>query len=239
MNITGGQMRITELPDICRETGIDLTAEMTQQFSRYMELLMEWNEKINLTAIKEPQEIAEKHFYDCLLPLSSGKISGRTADVGSGAGFPGLVWKIARPDLEMVLIEPTGKRCTFLNTVIRDLHLEGIEVVNERSEDYVRDQRESFDTVTARAVANLRVLSELCVPLVRRGGLFVPMKGSSAKQEAEEAKHAMKVLGVTVEYVQETSLPNGDPRINLFLRKTANTPPEYPRHYGRIKKQPL
>lgn len=232
-------MRITDLPDICRQSGIEIDDGQIKQFGRYMELLMEWNEKINLTAIREPEEIVEKHFYDCLLPLALGRIGGRTADIGSGAGFPGLVWKIANPELSMVLVEPTGKRCTFLKTVISELGLQNIEVVNQRSEDYVREARESFDVVTARAVANLRVLCELCVPLVRKGGLFVPMKGSSAKEEAAEAAHAMKVLGCTVEAIQETNLPSGDIRNNIFCRKTANTPPEYPRHYGRIKKQPL
>jgi 16S rRNA (guanine527-N7)-methyltransferase len=232
-------MRITDLPDICRQSGIDLNDEMIRQLERYMELLMEWNEKINLTAIKEPEEIVEKHFYDCLLPLSSGQIHGRCADIGSGAGFPGLVWKIADPELSMMLVEPTGKRCTFLKTVISELGLKEIEVINQRSEDYVREARESFDVVTARAVANLRVLCELCVPLVKKGGLFVPMKGSSAIDEVSEAAHAMKVLGCKVENIQETSLPGGDIRNNIFCRKTASTQPEYPRHYGRIKKQPL
>lgn len=232
-------MRINELSEICENNGLNLDSAQLRQLETYMNLLTEWNEKINLTAITEPEEIIEKHFYDCILPLSEGKISGRTADVGSGAGFPGLVWKIVRPDLDVVLIEPTGKRCTFLNTVIRELGLSGIEAVNERSEDYVRGNRESFDTVTARAVANLRVLSELCVPLVKKGGVFVPMKGSAAEEEAKAAVHAMKILGASLESVQKTSLPNGDPRINLFYRKTANTPPEYPRNYGRIKKQPL
>jgi 16S rRNA (guanine527-N7)-methyltransferase len=139
----------------------------------------------------------------------------------------------------MVLIEPTGKRCTFLNAVIRELGLSGIDVVNQRSEDYVRNRRGSFDTVTARAVANLPVLAELCVPLVRKNGIFAAMKGSAGQEEASKAEHAMKILGASLETVQKTSLPSSDERVNLFYRKNADTPPEYPRNYGRIKKQPL
>ena len=236
---TGGIMGIAELLDNCAEIGIELNQDQIAQFETYMNLLIEWNQKINLTAIDEPEEIVEKHFYDCILPLSSGLIQGRCADVGSGAGFPGIVFKIAKPDLDLVLIEPTGKRCNFLKHVISELGLKNITVVNERSEDYVRKQRESFDTVSARAVANLSVLAELCVPLVKKGGVFAPMKGSAGEEEAENAKHAMKVLGASLEKTQRLKLPCGDERINLFYRKTANTPPEYPRNYGRIKKQPL
>ena len=232
-------MDFAELTEKCRNIGIDLDEQKIHALKRYMELLTEWNEKINLTAIKEPAEIIEKHFYDCILPLSSGLISGRCADVGSGAGFPGLVWKIVHPDLKMVLIEPTGKRCTFLQTVIRELDLRETDVVNERSEDYVKTEREAFDTVTARAVANLSVLSELCIPLVKKGGIFAAMKGSAGEAEATEAEHAMKVLGASLKTVQKASLENGDERVNLFYVKTAHTPPEYPRNYGRIKKKPL
>lgn len=232
-------MSIEELIQNCRNIGIDLDGETVGKLETYMNLLIEWNEKINLTAIKEPEEIIEKHFYDCILPLSSGLINGRCADVGSGAGFPGLVWKIVKPELEIVLIEPTGKRCTFLNTVIRELGLNGISVVNQRSEDYVRKERGAFDTVTARAVANLPVLAELCVPLVRKNGIFAAMKGSAGEDEASKAVHAMNILGACLETVQKTSLPSSDERVNLFYRKSADTPPEYPRNYGRIKKQPL
>ena len=239
MILTGGTMDIITLAAECRKNGTDLDETALGRLNTYMEMLLEWNEKINLTAITKPEEIVEKHFYDCILPLSENLIHGRTADVGSGAGFPGIVWKIVKPELPLVLIEPTGKRCTFLNAVIRQLELEDIAVVNQRSEDFVKQEREAFDTVSARAVANLRVLSELCLPLVRKGGVFAAMKGSAAIEEADAAKHAMKILGASLEKVQECTLPSGDARINLFYRKTANTPPEYPRNYGRIKKQPL
>lgn len=232
-------MDFTTLVTECRINGIEMDQTAVSKLEVYMDLLREWNEKINLTAITEPEEIIEKHFFDCVLPLSENLIHGRTADVGSGAGFPGIVWKIVKPDLSMVLIEPTGKRCTFLNAVIRQLELNDIRVVNERSEDFVKQEREAFDTVSARAVANLRVLSELCLPLVRKGGIFAAMKGSAGTEEAQSAQHAMKILGASLEKVQECTLPSGDSRVNLFYRKKADTPPEYPRNYGRIKKQPL
>lgn len=223
----------------CAEKNIVISPEMNTLFEAYLSLLQEWNQKINLTAITDRGEIIEKHFYDCILPLTVEDIHGKTADVGSGAGFPGLVWKIVRPDLDITLIEPTGKRCSFLQTVIDELHLKNIRVVNERAEEHAKKHRESYDVVTARAVANLRVLSELCVPLVRKDGLFIAMKGMRGEEEAKEAEHAMDVLGAVKEESQDTSLYSGDHRVNLFYRKVRNTPAAYPRNYGQIKKKPL
>ena len=207
--------------------------------SRYLDLLLEWNQKMNLTAIKEPAEVVEKHFYDCLLPLSTGKITGAVCDVGSGAGFPSVVWKIADPSLDVTIVEPTGKRCLFLQEVIRRLDLSGIRVCNERAEDHVKENRERYDVVTARAVASLPVLAELCIPLVRKGGLFAAMKGAKGAEEALQAEHACKVLGTEQELLQNCQLHGGDTRINLYYRKTAKTPPQYPRNYAQIKKKPL
>ena len=226
-----------KLEELKNKTG--LNDEQIRQFDRYMELLTEWNGKMNLTAITDPEEIVEKHFYDCLLPCIKIMPEGKAADVGSGAGFPGVVWKIAFPGLSVTLIEPTGKRCTFLNTVIRELNLSGIETVNERAEDYVRSHREEFDTVTARAVANLRVLSELCVPLVKVNGLFLAMKGQAGIQEDKEAENALNTLGVRKEACQEESLGEGDKRVNLWYRKVRKTPAVYPRHYSQMKNKPL
>ena len=237
--IHGVSMNFEELRTVSAEHNITLTDEMIAQLERYAVLLQEWNEKINLTAIKEPAAVVEKHFCDCLMPLSSGLIRGKTADIGSGAGFPGLVWKIADPSLSVVLVEPTGKRCRFLSTVIDDLNLTDIHVVNLRSEEYVKDARSSFDTVTARAVAELRLLSELCIPLVKKGGIFAAMKGPGGEAEAEEAAHALKVLGASVDSIQKITLPSGDERTNLFFRKVSDTPEQYPRNYGRMKKKPL
>ena len=207
--------------------------------TQYLELLLEWNQKMNLTAIKEPAEVVEKHFYDCLLPLSTGKITGTVCDVGSGAGFPSVVWKIADPSLDVTIVEPTGKRCLFLQEVIRRLGLSGIRVCNERAEDHVKENREKYDVVTARAVASLPILAELCIPLVRKGGLFAAMKGAKGAEEASSAERAMKILGAEQEPLQNCQLHGGDVRINLYYRKTAKTPPQYPRNYAQIKKKPL
>ena len=232
-------MTINELNEKAHECGIEITTEMAEQFKKYVLLLQDWNEKMNLTAITETGEILEKHFYDCILPLSCQKLEGNVADIGSGAGFPGVVWKIVTPDIHMTLVEPTGKRCTFLKEVIQKLGLENIEVINKRSEEFVVQARESFDVVSARAVANLRVLSELTLPLVKKNGVFIAMKGSRGYEEAKEAEHAVSVLGATLEHTQDVSLFSGDARVNLFYRKTADTPDQYPRNYGTIKKKPL
>lgn len=215
----------------------DLSQEQIEQFDEYCLLLQQWNEKMNLTAITETDEIYEKHFLDCLLSLSE-EVKGCVIDVGSGAGFPGVVWKIARPELEVVLLEPTGKRVTFLNEVIRKLNLKGITTVNERAEDYVSEARESFDVVTARAVANLPVLSELCLPLVKVGGCFLAMKGAAGKEEAEVARNAIRLLGGKTEAVEYLTL-NGAGRYNIRIRKEKATDLKYPRRYDRIKKKPL
>ena len=215
----------------------DLSQEQIEQFDEYCLLLQQWNEKMNLTAITETDEIYEKHFLDCLLSLSE-EVKGRVIDVGSGAGFPGVVWKIARPELEVVLLEPTGKRVTFLNEVIRKLNLKGITTVNKRAEDYVAEARESFDVVTARAVANLPVLSELCLPLVKVGGCFLAMKGAAGKEEAEAARNAIRLLGGKTEAVEYLTL-NGAGRYNIRIRKEKATDLKYPRRYDRIKKKPL
>lgn len=227
-------MNLAELQQYGNDNGTEISDHMCDQLNQYMELLIEWNQKFNLTAVTDPEEIIARHFCDCIIPLCTFDVQGCAADVGSGAGFPGLVWKIVRPDLEMTLIEPTGKRCTFLKEVIRQLQLQDIQVVNERSEDHAKNHRESYDTVTARAVANLRVLSELCLPLVKKGGSFIAMKGSRGNEELQEAAHALKVLGGEAEEIR-----NSDSGINLLIRKRVHTPLQYPRSYGQIKKKPL
>ena len=232
-------MTIEELRKSSEEIGIHLTDEMLEQFEAYCGFLQEWNEKMNLTAIKEKDEIIEKHFHDSLLPLYNREPKGTAADVGTGAGFPGIVWKIAYPDLHVVLIEPTGKRCTFLKEVISQLKLKDIEVFNDRAEEHAQKHREAYDIVTARAVANLSILAELCVPLLKKDGLFIAMKGAQGHTEAVQAEHAMKVLGCVLEEEKDTSLSEGDHRVNLFYRKKEHTPAEYPRNYGRIKNKPL
>lgn len=222
----------------CKKRNITISPEMMEQFILYADLLKEWNAKMNLTAIDEREEVFEKHFFDSILPLNDS-IQGKIADVGTGAGFPGIVWKIVRPDLDVSLIEPTGKRCKFLEEVISQLKLENIHVYNERSEEHVKQHREEYDVVTARAVANLRVLSELCCPLVKKDGIFLTMKGSHGDEEVLEAKNAIDKLGMKLTSREETSLTNGDPRQIFTFKKIKETPMMYPRNYGQIKKKPL
>ena len=232
-------MDFLQLQKFGTENGIEISDETVRKLQIYMDLLIEWNEKFNLTAITDPEEIVSKHFCDSIIPLTVFDIQGRVGDVGSGAGFPGLVWKIVRPDLSVVLIEPTGKRCTFLKEVIRTLDLKDIEVKNERSEDLAKTERESFDVITARAVANLQVLSELCLPLVKQGGSFIAMKGQNIDEELHNAEHAIEVLGGKTEAVNTAQLAEGDVRNNILIRKVKHTPAQYPRNYGRITKKPL
>lgn len=232
-------MTIDELIEKTSEYNIIITQEMKGQLDRYAVLLQETNKHMNLTAIDEYEEIVEKHFLDSLLPLSNLEINGTICDVGSGAGFPGLVWAIAKPEWQMTLLEPTRKRCDFLESVIQSLSLKNVTVVNQRAEDFVKEKREFFDCVTARAVANLSILSELCIPLLKKDGIFVAMKGAKGEEELHQAKHALEELGVTLQKEEDTSLSTGDKRINYYFRKVKNTSMKYPRNYGQIKKKPL
>ncbi len=232
-------MQELELSQFMEKQNHPLSDEQLSQLKKYAELLKQWNTFMNLTAITEEEEVYEKHFYDSLLPFVHNEIKGNIADVGTGAGFPGLVWAIAEPSIHMTLIEPTGKRCNFLNEVITQLQLKNVTVENERAEDYAKNHRETFDVVTARAVANLPVLSELCVPLVKQGGFFLALKGSQGNQEALDASHALKTLGCENPSVTEMTLPSGDTRVFVLCPKVKPTPKNYPRPYAKIKKKPL
>jgi len=232
-------MKKEEFIQSCKDNGLELTEKQITQYETYAALLKEWNEKMNLTAITEFEEVLDKHFYDSLLPSFSSSIQGTLCDVGSGAGFPSIPLKIAYPNLKIVIIEPLGKRVTFLKEVVRVLGLEHVECMNERAEDVAKKQRECFDVVTARAVANLRMLSELCIPLTKKGGLFLAMKGSNGLEENREAAHALSVLGCSLEKTEERHLNDGSTRVNLFYRKTRSTPVQYPRQFAKIKKNPL
>ena len=206
-----------------------LTEIQLSQFQKYADLLREWNEKMNLTAITEMHEIYVKHFLDCILPSFSVEMKGSLCDVGAGAGFPSIPLKIAYPHLEVTIVEPLQKRCTFLK------HL---TIENKRSEDFAKEARESFDIVSARAVANLTMLSELCVPLVKKEGIFLAMKGASGNEEMKSAQFALDVLGCKLKCVDEYEL-DGAKRINLVFDKVKKTPIKYPRIFAKIKKEPL
>ena len=210
-----------------------------KQFEIYKNHIQEINKVLNLTAIDDDEGIDLKHFYDSLLIEKYIKKDSTLCDIGSGAGFPGLVIAIARPDISVTLIEPTLKRCNFLNEVIAMLGLKNVVVLNARAEEAVIDLRESFDVVTARAVAYLDVLSELCIPFVKMGGYFIAMKGAKGLEELEVSKIAIEKLGAVIVEVETLVEDELGERINLLIEKTKKTPLKYPRNYGRIKKTPL
>ena len=232
-------MMIEELKMEAETRGIPVPAGFYDSCETLTALLKEWNAKFNLTAIDEPQEVYEKHILDCLLPLASETINGRVADVGSGAGFPGLIWAMALPGCRFTLIEQTAKRCRYLEEAVKVLGLTNVEIINQRAEEYAVISREQFDVVTARAVANLPVLSELCVPLVKPGGVFLAMKGAQGDREVEEASYALKKLGCDAPRITHTALPCGDERTIIHADKLRATPKQYPRAYAQIKHKPL
>lgn len=221
---------------------IEFTEEQLEKFYQYMNLLLEWNEKINLTAIVEPKEVILKHFIDSLTINKYLKENSTLADVGTGAGFPGIPLKILRPDIKITLVDSLNKRINFLNDVIEKLNLENIVTVHSRIEDFGKNKnyREKFDYVTARAVANLAVLSEYLIPIAKIGGKCVCMKGSNVEDEITSAKNAISVLGGKLERVDEFKLPDSDISRNVIvLGKVKNTPARFPRKAGMPSKEPL
>lgn len=231
-------MNMQDFKMLCEAKNISISEHQLEQLSRYAQLLQEWNEKINLTAITGLEDIFIKHFYDSLLILPYCFEAKTLCDVGSGAGFPGLVLKIVLPELRITLVEPTLKRVNFLNLVISELNLKNIVVINKRMEDCT-ELKESFDIVTARAVAALPVLSELCLPFVKVNGLFIAMKGSSGAEELELSRNALKVLGGNVSLIIKETLPDGSARMNMLIQKVSISPSKYPRAYAQIKKKAL
>ncbi len=194
---------------------------------------------MNLTAITDEPEIVEKHFYDCLLPTDHDLLDDKLiCDLGTGAGFPGMVWAIAYPKCVVTLVDATGKKCMFLNEVIKELNLTNAFVVNSRGEDL--DMREHFDIVTARAVAPLNILLEVCVPLIKEKGLMIAMKGAKGKEELADAKKAVQKLYLKVININEQALPNDEGvRYNIILKKEKKTEKKYPRSWAEIQKKPL
>ena len=220
-----------------------LTENQYEQFQKYFELLAEWNEKMNLTAITDESGVALKHFADSLSLLNFVDIpqNSSLADVGTGAGFPGVVLKIARPDIKLTLIDSLNKRLVFLGEVCAQLGIEA-ELIHSRAEDGARDEklRESFDFAVSRAVARMNVLSEYCLPYVKVGGAFCAMKGAQANEEFKESLNAINTLGGKLEKKYFFELPeNGGERAIAVVRKVKNTPQKYPRQSGKIKAKAL
>ena len=224
----------------CAALGIALTGPMLDALDQYAEILVEYNQKVNLTAITDPEGIEDKHFADSLLLANLPETAGKLVDVGTGAGFPGVVAKIFKPELQLTLMEPTGKRVEFLKYVCAQLGLSGVEFAKERAEEAARKVwREQFDVATARGVAALPMLSEYCLPLVKAGGVFLAMKGPGAAEELAESGAALKKLGGKGSGVAEFHLPGGDVRNIIRIKKISQTPPVYPRNGGKIAKSPL
>ena len=226
------------------DLGFPLTDRQKEQYERYFELLVEWNEKINLTAITDKDEVYLKHFYDSIAPILQGLIENqpiRLLDIGAGAGFPSLPMKILFPDLDVTIIDSLNKRINFLHLLAEELGLSGVHFYHGRAEDFAQDKafRAQFDLVTARAVARMQVLSELTIPYLKVGGRLLALKASNAPEELEEAKNALNLLFSKVEDNLQYELPNGDPRYITIVEKKKETPNKYPRKAGMPNKRPL
>ena len=221
---------------------INFNVEQLQKFYRYMELLIEWNEKINLTAITEPEEIITKHFIDSLTILRYIKDKERIVDVGTGAGFPGIPLKIMLENNKFVLVDSLNKRLLFLQEVIKELNLNNVEIIHSRAEDFGQNKkyRESFDIVTSRAVANLSTLSEYLIPLTKINGKCIGMKAADTEDEIKQAQNAIKVLGGKIEKIDKFVLPETDlGRTIIIINKEKITSSKYPRKAGIPSKKPI
>ena len=234
-------MNRVEFYHILSSNGLELSAVQKEQLHTYFELLVEKNKVMNLTGITEENDVYEKHFYDSLLFSFDIDFSGKTLiDVGTGAGFPGLVLAICYPNLKVTLLEPLNKRCVFLSEVVTALGLQNVEIVNQRSEDYSKNNREKFDYATARAVARLNILLELVMPLVKVNGTFIALKGRLGYEEVDESKRALELLDCKVNKVQDVKLlTDDDSRQNIYVLKLRKTNIKYPRNYSQIKNKPL
>lgn len=231
-----------ELKSQCSKIKVDINDEQVLKFYKYMNMLIEWNENINLTAIVEPKEIILKHFIDSLTVFNDINEGCSVVDVGTGAGFPGIPLKILRPDIEVTLMDSLNKRINFLQIVIKELELNGIVAIHGRIEDFGKnkDFREKFDCSVSRAVANLSVLSEYMLPLVRIGGKCICMKGSNVDEELEKANKAIDILGGKLYNVNKFFLPDTDMGRNIvIIKKEKNTPNKYPRKAGIPNKEPI
>ena len=233
-----------EFYQLLSQQGIELTDRQKDQFERYFELLVEWNKKINLTAITEKNEVYLKHFYDSIAPTLQGLIDNqelKLLDIGAGAGFPSLPMKIICPQLDVTIIDSLNKRINFLKLLAEELALEKVHFYHGRAEDFAQDKafRAQFDRVTARAVARMQILSELTIPYLKVGGKLLALKASNAPEELEESKNALNLLFSKVQDNLSYVLPNGDPRFITVVEKKKETPNKYPRKAGMPNKRPL
>lgn len=233
---------IETLINALAKENVTLNDTQISQFEKYYQLLIEWNEKMNLTAITEPTEVAIKHFYDSITFLFRTDIKecGKVIDVGTGAGFPGIPLKIMRPDIQLTLLDSLNKRLIFLQEVCDNIGIDA-EIIHKRAEEGGRDKnlREKYDIATSRAVANMNTLSEYLMPFVKVKGKMVAMKGKNGAEELANAKGAIKTLNGEIVKCDEFLLPNGDERTIIVVNKKSHTPMQYPRQGGKIKNNPL
>lgn len=222
--------------------GVNVEPEALEQFQIYCDMLLNWNQKVNLTAIRRPEEVALKHFVDSAALVSVCEIpkQGRLIDVGTGAGFPGVPVQIVRPDIRLTLLDSLNKRLLFLEELLKALHLDA-QLLHLRAEEGGRQEalREQFDVATSRAVASLNLLAEYCLPYVKVGGVFASMKGPEVEEELAQAKQAISLLGGKIREVKTFTLPDGSGRSVVLIEKVAPTPEKYPRHGSKIAKKPL
>ncbi|MBE4704243.1 16S rRNA (guanine(527)-N(7))-methyltransferase RsmG [Spiroplasma platyhelix] len=218
-----------------------LTNDIKTKLEKYYELIIEYNQKFNLTTITEKEEVYYKHFYDTLLISNEVALNDQTiCDVGSGLGVPGIVLKICFPNLQLTMIESNSKKCQFLEVVVQQLKLENVYIVNQRVEEFAHKYRETFDLVVARAVAPLNILNELCLPLVKVSGFFIAYKGLNIESELQSIKSGLKIIGAELIKQATYQLPkNYGTRNLLIFKKQKLTPLKYPRIYQQIKNKPL
>lgn len=224
------------------EFGVNLDEKALERFDLYAKLLVEWNEKINLTAITDPDGIVLKHFVDSLSVFSAINIpeGAKSIDVGTGAGFPGIPMLIARPDLKITLLDSTNKKLNVIRDILEKLDLQ-CEVLHTRAEEAGQNKtyREQYDFATARAVSNLRDLSEYCLPFVKKGGTFISMKSAKAEEEIAEGKNAIRILGGNIKEKKTFEIDEAGGRTIILIKKVSTTPPKYPRPSAKIAKNPL
>lgn len=231
-----------KLKEQAEQIEVQLNKQQLEKFYSYMNLLIEWNEKINLTAIIEPEEIIQKHFVDSLTISKYVGDNDSIIDVGTGAGFPGIPLKITKESTNITLLDALNKRLNFLNEVINQNDLKNIQTIHFRAEEVGKNKtyREKFDVATSRAVAALNILAEYMLPLVKVGGKCICMKGSNVAEEIENSKNAIKILGGEIEKIEEFELPNSDiNRTIVIIKKVKETPAKYPRKAGTPAKKPL
>ena len=226
-----------------RKLNIEVSEKANENLEKYAEMMLRYNEVMNLTAITEPDEIREKHFLDSITLLLSGKLTENCTliDIGAGAGFPSIPVKLVREDIKLTMLDSLSKRIGFLNDVIKEIGINDARAIHSRAEDAGKDKnlREKFDVATARAVADMAVLAEYALPFVKVGGYFVAMKGTAPKEELEGAKKSIREMGGEMESVKEVILPSGIKHSLAIVRKVVETPSKYPRKAGTPSKKPI